>query len=332
MAPRHADALRSMRRVYLDAGKGDEWFLDLGAQAFARRARQARRGAHARAVRRQARRDHVPLPGRDPRARAGATVTGGRSALDVTDVTCPLTWVRTKLALERLAPGEELVVVVQPRRGARERAALGGGGRARRHRGGHAREDRAAVSEDRRAFFRGLVRSAAEVARPAAAAGGRRARRLPPRPTVERYSRQLVLPEWSEAAQLALREASVLVVGAGALGSPVAAYLAGAGVGRLGIVDSDDVEVSNLHRQSLHFTPDVGVAEGRQRGGQAALPQPGRARRALPGALRAADARGRRPRRRLLATLRRPATRSTPPAAPRASRSSRAAWSGSAGS
>jgi molybdopterin/thiamine biosynthesis adenylyltransferase len=76
---------------------------------------------------------------------------------------------------------------------------------------------------------------------------------------LERYSRQLVLPEWTEAAQVALREASVLVVGAGALGSPVASYLAGAGVGRLGILDDDDVEVSNLHRQHLHFTPDVGT-------------------------------------------------------------------------
>jgi molybdopterin-synthase adenylyltransferase len=76
---------------------------------------------------------------------------------------------------------------------------------------------------------------------------------------LERYSRQLVLPEWSERAQLALREASVLVVGAGALGSPVAAYLAGAGVGRLGILDEDGVELSNLHRQHLHFTPDVGA-------------------------------------------------------------------------
>ena len=75
MAPLHADALRSMRRVYLDAGKSDEWFLDLGAQAFGGGARQARGRAHARAVRRQARRDHLPLPGRDPRARAGATVT-----------------------------------------------------------------------------------------------------------------------------------------------------------------------------------------------------------------------------------------------------------------
>jgi molybdopterin/thiamine biosynthesis adenylyltransferase len=115
------------------------------------------------------------------------------------------------------------------------------------------------MSDDRRAFFRAMVRSAAGA--PAA----------PPEETapavrpdlsdeeVERYSRQLVLPEWSEAAQIALREASVLVVGAGALGSPVASYLAGAGVGRLGIVDSDAVELSNLHRQTLHFTPDLGV-------------------------------------------------------------------------
>jgi adenylyltransferase/sulfurtransferase len=75
---------------------------------------------------------------------------------------------------------------------------------------------------------------------------------------MERYSRQLLLPEWTEMSQIALRDASVLVIGAGALGSPVALYLAGAGVGRLGIVDDDDVEISNLHRQPLHFTPDLG--------------------------------------------------------------------------
>jgi len=76
---------------------------------------------------------------------------------------------------------------------------------------------------------------------------------------LERYSRQLVLPEWGEAAQRAVSEASVLVIGAGALGAPVALYLAGAGVGRIGIVDDDAVELSNLQRQLLHFTPDVGV-------------------------------------------------------------------------
>jgi len=113
------------------------------------------------------------------------------------------------------------------------------------------------VSEDRRGLLRGLVRSAA------GQAGAPQGAAPPPASLsdaeIERYSRQLVLPEWSEAAQLALREASVLVVGAGALGSPVASYLAGAGVGQLGIVDPDDVEISNLHRQTLHFTPDLGV-------------------------------------------------------------------------
>ncbi len=80
---------------------------------------------------------------------------------------------------------------------------------------------------------------------------------------VERYSRQLVLPEWGAAAQLALSEASVLVIGAGALGSPVAMYLVGAGVGRMGIVDDDAVELSDLHRQLLHFTPDVDVSKAK---------------------------------------------------------------------
>jgi molybdopterin-synthase adenylyltransferase len=76
---------------------------------------------------------------------------------------------------------------------------------------------------------------------------------------LERYSRQLVLPEWSGAAQARLSEASAIVVGAGALGSPVLAYLAGAGVARIGVVDDDDVELSNLPRQPLHFTPDAGM-------------------------------------------------------------------------
>ena len=75
---------------------------------------------------------------------------------------------------------------------------------------------------------------------------------------LERYSRQLVLPEWSGEAQERLKAATVLVVGAGALGSPAATYLAAAGVGRIGIVDGDVVELSNLHRQPLHDTPDIG--------------------------------------------------------------------------
>ena len=76
---------------------------------------------------------------------------------------------------------------------------------------------------------------------------------------LERYSRQLVLPEWGAAAQLAASEASVLVIGAGSLGGPVASYLAGAGVGRIGIVDDGVVGLSDMQRQPLHFTPDVGA-------------------------------------------------------------------------
>jgi molybdopterin-synthase adenylyltransferase len=75
---------------------------------------------------------------------------------------------------------------------------------------------------------------------------------------LERYSRQLVLPEWSGEAQERLRDRSAMVIGLGALGSPVATYLVGAGVGRVGVVDHDDVELSNLPRQPLHFTSDVG--------------------------------------------------------------------------
>ena len=74
---------------------------------------------------------------------------------------------------------------------------------------------------------------------------------------VERYARQLVLPEWTGAVQERLKASTAIVIGAGALGSPAATYLACAGVGRVGVVDGDWVELSNLNRQPLHFTPDV---------------------------------------------------------------------------
>jgi len=74
----------------------------------------------------------------------------------------------------------------------------------------------------------------------------------------QRYARQLLLPEVGEAGQAKLAAASVLIIGAGGLGSPAAFFLAGAGVGRIGLADSDRVDLSNLHRQILHATPDVG--------------------------------------------------------------------------
>jgi adenylyltransferase/sulfurtransferase len=91
---------------------------------------------------------------------------------------------------------------------------------------------------------------------------------------LERYSRQLVLPEWSGAQQERLKEASAIVVGAGALGCPVAAYLVAAGVGRVGIVDSEPVELSNLHRQLLHFTPDLGSPKAESAAGKLGLLNP----------------------------------------------------------
>jgi molybdopterin/thiamine biosynthesis adenylyltransferase len=75
---------------------------------------------------------------------------------------------------------------------------------------------------------------------------------------IRRYSRHIVLPEVGGMGQKRINRASVLVVGAGGLGSPVALYLAAAGVGKIGIVDNDVVDLSNLQRQILHTTADVG--------------------------------------------------------------------------
>jgi len=75
---------------------------------------------------------------------------------------------------------------------------------------------------------------------------------------VQRYSRHIILPNIGGKGQRKLLDGSVLVIGAGGLGSPVAMYLAAAGVGKLGIVDFDRVDVTNLQRQILHTTADVG--------------------------------------------------------------------------
>ena len=73
-----------------------------------------------------------------------------------------------------------------------------------------------------------------------------------------RYSRHLIMPEVGMEGQLKLKAARVLCIGAGGLGSPLALYLAAAGVGTLGIVDFDVVDFTNLQRQIIHSTADVG--------------------------------------------------------------------------
>lgn len=75
---------------------------------------------------------------------------------------------------------------------------------------------------------------------------------------VERYARHLVLPEVGGPGQARLKAARVLVVGAGGLGAPLIQYLAAAGIGAIGIVDDDTVSLSNLQRQVIHATPDIG--------------------------------------------------------------------------
>ena len=75
---------------------------------------------------------------------------------------------------------------------------------------------------------------------------------------VERYGRHILLPEVGKEGQIKLKKAKVLLVGTGGLGSPSLIYLSAAGVGTLGIIDPDKVEFSNLHRQVIHYTTDVG--------------------------------------------------------------------------
>ncbi|HZA25058.1 MAG TPA: ThiF family adenylyltransferase, partial [Dehalococcoidia bacterium] len=75
---------------------------------------------------------------------------------------------------------------------------------------------------------------------------------------VKRYSRHIIMNDVGSSGQRKLMQSKALIIGAGGLGSPSAVYLALAGVGTLGLVDFDVVELSNLQRQILHHTPDVG--------------------------------------------------------------------------
>ena len=74
-----------------------------------------------------------------------------------------------------------------------------------------------------------------------------------------RYNRQMMLPEIGEEGQRKIRAAKVLLVGVGGLGSPIATYLTGAGIGRIGIIDDDVVDITNLHRQVLYTEEEAGL-------------------------------------------------------------------------
>ena len=78
---------------------------------------------------------------------------------------------------------------------------------------------------------------------------------------IERYSRHIILKEVGVKGQKKLLDSKVLIIGAGGLGAPAAMYLAAAGVGTIGIADADEVDLSNLQRQIIHATKDVGKAK-----------------------------------------------------------------------
>ncbi len=107
---------------------------------------------------------------------------------------------------------------------------------------------------------------------------------------LERYARHIVLREIGGPGQARLKAARVLVVGAGGLGAPVLLYLAAAGVGTIGIVDDDRVSLSNLQRQVVHATPDIGVLKVESASSEVRRINPNVTTRAYPVRLDAANA------------------------------------------
>ena len=79
--------------------------------------------------------------------------------------------------------------------------------------------------------------------------------------SIERYSRQIVLKNIGPIGQKKIIKSKVLVIGAGGLGCPVIDYLSRAGVGNIGIIDHDKVDISNIHRQSMYDTKDIGKSK-----------------------------------------------------------------------
>jgi sulfur-carrier protein adenylyltransferase/sulfurtransferase len=94
------------------------------------------------------------------------------------------------------------------------------------------------------------------------------------RAEIERYSRQLVLPELGPEGQRKLKASSAIIIGAGGLGIPASVYLAAAGVGKIGIVDHDIVEKSNLHRQTIYTEADIGEPKAKVAGDRLRLVNP----------------------------------------------------------
>ena len=107
---------------------------------------------------------------------------------------------------------------------------------------------------------------------------------------LDRYSRQLLMDDWGGRTQERVRAGRAIVIGLGALGSPVATYLAAAGVGTIGLVDHDDVELSNLHRQPLYLTPDIGAPKAELAAAKLGLLNPEVALEPYPVALTEANA------------------------------------------